>query len=421
MTDCVLGIDVGTSGVRVAAVDLKGQSLSFSTAALSPPSVINGHAMQDADEWWQAVSLALDRLERSQLNILAIAIDGTSGTILPIDQHGRPLGLASMYNDVADQDAVSRVNHIASETTAARGQTSPLARALPSLHASKSVIHQADWIAGQFLGHYQRTDENNALKTGYDPVLRRWPDWMDNLDFDLALLPEVVPAGQTLGSIVPTVADRFHLSRETQIIAGTTDGCAAFLASGAKDHGDGVTSLGTTLTIKLLSQMPIFAPHYGIYSHRIGDDWLAGGASNTGGAVLSHYFSVERMMELEAAIAPDHPTGYNYYPLLKPGERFPINDPTLPPRLDPRPAEDAIFLQALFEGIASIEALAYSRLAELGATPLTTFRSVGGAARNRAFTAIRARSLKVPIRDVLSDHAAVGVARLAWRGLGYAT
>lgn len=421
MTDCVLGIDIGTSGVRIAAIDLAGKVLSFSTSPLSPSEIRDGHATQNPDEWWQAVGTALDQLDHTSLTILALAIDGTSGTILPIDERGQPLRHASMYHDIADPDAVTNVEHAAPKSTAARGQTSPLARALSHLRAYHRIIHQADWIAGQFLGRYNMTDENNALKTGYDPVERRWPDWMNALEFDMSLLPNVVPAGYPYGLIAPAVADRFRLSRDTKIVAGTTDGCAAFLASGAMQHGDGVTSLGTTLTIKLLSDVPVFAPHFGIYSHRIGDDWLAGGASNTGGAVLAHHFSVEQMNALEVEMSPDQPTGLDYYPLLNPGERFPINDATLPPRMTPRPNSDAKFLQGLFEGIAQIEALAYHRLEELGATHLTSLRSVGGGARNRALTEIRSRALKVPMQIVLSDHAAVGVARLAWRGIGYAS
>ena len=44
------------------------------------------------------------------------------------------------------------------------------------LRRLRVVIHQADWIAGHFSGRFDVSDENNALKTGYDPVARRWPD-----------------------------------------------------------------------------------------------------------------------------------------------------------------------------------------------------------------------------------------------------
>jgi sugar (pentulose or hexulose) kinase len=264
------------------------------------------------------------------------------------------------------------------------------------------------------------TDENNALKTGYDPVTRRWPDWIEGTDFDPANLPRVVPAGTRVGTITRAMADAFKLPHDTAIIAGTTDGCAAFLASGASEAGDGVTSLGTTLTLKLLSAKPVFAPEFGIYSHRIGDQWLAGGASNTGGAAIAAHFSKDDIARLTPLLDPDHPTGLDYYPLPRPGERFPVNDPNFQPRLEPRPAETHVFFQAILEAIARIEAEAYAKLGELGASKLASIRTAGGGSANAAWTKMRLRALGVPEKPSLSEHAAVGTARLAWRGIGHA-
>ena len=154
-----------------------------------------------------------------------------------------------------------------------------------------------------------------------------------------------------------------------------------------------MTALGSTLVVKLLCDHPIFAPEFGIYSHRIGSTWLAGGASNTGGKVIEQFFPRDRLAALSAGLNPERPTGLNYYPLPKPGERFPINDPKLPPRLEPRPKDDTTFLQAILEGVAEVEALAYRKLAELGAPPLRSVRTVGGGAANSAWTKIRERKL----------------------------
>ena len=73
--------------------------------------------------------------------------------------------------------------------------------------------------------------------------------------------------------------------------AGTTDGCASFLATGASEVGDGVTALGSTLVLKLACAAPINSSTYGIYSHRVLGFWLAGGASNSGGAVIRSLFA----------------------------------------------------------------------------------------------------------------------------------
>jgi hypothetical protein len=277
------------------------------------------------------------------------------------------------------------------------------------------ILHQADWIAGQFSGRFDLSDENNALKTGYDPIARVWPDWIAAVGVEPDILPAVVPAGTTIGNVSAEGARRFGLLTDTVVVAGTTDGCAAFLATGAEKAGEAVTSLGSTLVVKLASDRPLFAPDYGLYSHRIGDLWLAGGASNTGGAVLAQFFTAEAIRETSSRIDPATPTGLNYYPLPAPGERFPINDPALESRMAPRPDDDAQFLQALLEGIANVEALAYRRLAELGGPPLACVYTVGGGGQNDGWSRIRASVLSVPLRTPASEEAAVGVARLALR------
>ena len=418
--DVVLGIDIGTSGIRIAATDSANGLKAMSQAAMAAPLQEGGRARQDAAIWWNALARAFKGLDLSGLNVRAIAIDGTSGTILPIDAAGNPLALASMYNDVCRTEDLARITPTAPRETAALGGTSPLARAMEIKGNAQRVIHQADWIMGRLSGRFDVTDENNALKSGYDPVAREWPRWIGEAGFDTALFPQVVPAGTRIGTITAEAAALFNLPQDTAIVAGTTDGCAAFLASGAADAGDGVTSLGTTLTLKLLSAKPVFAPDFGIYSHRIGEQWLAGGASNTGGAAIGAYFSKDDIARLTPLLEPDHSTGLDYYPLPKPGERFPVNDPAFAPRLEPRPTDDRVFFQGILESIARIEAEAYGKLAELGASKLASIRTAGGGAANAAWTKMRLRALGVPEKPSLSEHAAVGTARLAWRGIGHA-
>jgi sugar (pentulose or hexulose) kinase len=418
--EVALGIDVGTSGVRIVALDAALATRAMASASMAPPETSDGHIRQDAEVWWHATRAAFAQLDLGGLVVRALAVDGTSGTIVTVDGEGTPTGLASMYNDVASDAAVAAVAAAAPRETAALGRTSPLARALDLRRGDARLLHQADWIAGRLSGRFDVTDENNALKTGFDPRAREWPAWIETTGLRRNDLPRVIPAGTAIGSIHTETAAGLGLPADTVVVAGTTDGCAAFLASGARMPGDGVSSLGTTLTLKLLSATPVFAPAFGIYSHRLADTWLAGGASNSGGGVLASFFSREEIVSLSGQLQPDAPTGLDYYPLTMAGERFPINDPTLAPRLAPRPADDGRFLQGMLEGIAAIEAEGYRRLASLGASPLTTLRSVGGGSSNTAWTRIRQRALGAPFLPAMSDHAAVGTARLAWRGLGHA-
>jgi sugar (pentulose or hexulose) kinase len=280
----------------------------------------------------------------------------------------------------------------------------------------RHVLHQADWIAGLLSGHFGVSDANNALKTGYDPLAERWSDWIVCAGADPAKLPVVKRPGEPIGKVGPYGVG-LGLPERTIVCAGTTDGCASFLATGAAETGDGVTALGSTLVVKLLCDNPISAPQYGIYSHQIGDKWLAGGASNAGGRVIAHLFRKDRLDALTAGLNPDAPTGLHYYPLLAPGERFPINDPALPPRLEPRPKDEVKFFQAVLEGLAEVEALGFRRLAELGAPPLLSIRTVGGGAANAGWMRIRERITGARMAPALSEDACDGVARLALRSL----
>ncbi|WP_322416623.1 FGGY-family carbohydrate kinase [Mesorhizobium huakuii] len=417
MMPLFIGIDIGTSGARAVAM-----RPDFSIAGQSAVRLDRfGQDPRAPSAWWQAVQAALTELLSGidRTAVRAIAVDGTSGTLLPVDAAGRPLTEPLMYNDkVDDADTLAAIAREAPEASAAHGATSGLAKALRFQHLPgiAAVLHQADWIAANLSGRFDISDENNALKTGYDVEARRWPDWIAVTGMRMDLLPHVVEPGDVTGTLTAAAAELFGLSGDVVVVAGTTDGCASFLATGATTAGDGVTALGSSLTIKILSDRPISAPRFGIYSHRLGDTWLAGGASNSGGKVLARHFPLARIIELSAAIDPTTQTGLDYYPLSTAGERFPIADPTLPPRLSPRPADDADYLKAMFEGMAAIEALGYRRLAELGAPALTSVRSVGGGAANPAWTAIRQRKLGVDFLPTLSDEAAAGTARLALKG-----
>ncbi|UPK29907.1 FGGY-family carbohydrate kinase [Bradyrhizobium sp. 195] len=423
MAGVFLGIDVGTGGVRACAVDARGGKLGMESVPLPAPRQ-NGHAVdQDPELWWDVTAAAIGKLRR-KVDLQAVervSVDGTSGTLLLIDAAGRPCTPGLMYNDARAAAQAARIAAVAPSDSGALGASSALAKLLylsdrGEIGQARLAVHQADWIAGRLAGHHGISDENNVLKLGYDPVTRTWPGWLDELGVSRELLPKVLVPGTPFAVIDSAVASALGLSPAAHIAAGTTDGVAAFVATRADSPGDAVTSLGTTLVVKLLATRPIFAADQGVYSHRLGERWLAGGASNSGGGALLAHFTAADMERLTLQLQPETPTGLDYYPLPKPGERFPIADPALPARVTPRPLDDHRFFQALLEGIAGIEALAYRRLAELGAPKLRRLISVGGGAKNAAWTEIRRRALGVALTVAEETEASYGAALLALRG-----
>lgn len=418
--DCFVGIDLGTSGCRAIAIDAHAQTVAEAREPL-PGSArpAPGASEQDPQAWWRAVERVLRALTAQQPGrIRALSVDGTSSTLLLCDDRGAPVTPALMYDDSRAQAAAETIARTAPPDSPARGAGSALAKLLHLLpaHAGGTpvhAVHQADWVIGRLGAGFGISDENNALKLGYDVQQRCWPAWIDALALPAGVLPDVRPVGSVLGSIDTGVATALGLPADTLLVAGTTDSNAATLAAGIRDPGDAVTSLGSTLVLKICSPRPVAASRYGVYSHRLGERWLAGGASNTGGAVLRRYFSDAAIAELSTRIDPSHPLGLNYYPLPGPGERFPHNDPQYPPRMTPRPALAHEFLQAILEGIADIEAEGYRRLTELGAPAPRRVFSVGGGAVNETWRLIRERRLGVPVIRAAHTEAAYGTALIA--------
>ncbi len=187
--------------------------------------------------------------------------------------------------------------------------------------------------------------------------------------------------------------------------------CIRILGSGQKI----IPPSPFSTVIKLFSDKPLFAPEYGIYSHRLNNHWLVGGASNSGGKTLLQYFTQQQLDAMTPQLKPEQATGLNYYPLPTTGERFPYNDSLKKNITEPRP-DDVIFFQALLEGIANIEADAYKKLFALGATNPTKIFTAGCGAKNQAWKKIRERTTGVEITNAIHTEACYGSALLARDG-----
>ena len=416
-----LGIDFGTTGARSTIIDSQGTihcetEHTFAHAQQQPelPSV-----------WQNALWDSIEQIPPTIRNqVRAIALDGTSSTVMLCNTDGIPVGEPILYNDARGAAVTERLRAIAPDNHTVLSATSSLAKLLwfqdfREETAPTVFLHQADWLAFLLHGKLGISDYHNALKLGFDVDTLCYPNWLIEGIAGAATpeLPQVVAPGTPVGEVRAQVGDRFGFSRDCMICAGTTDSIAAFLASGVNLPGEAVTSLGSTLAVKLLSHTRVDDSRYGIYSHKLGDLWLVGGASNTGGAVLRHFFTDVELENYSTQIDPAQESLLDYYPLLKKGDRFPINDPNLPPRLEPRPTDSVEFLHGLLESIARIEARGYQLLQELGATALTKVYTAGGGAKNSVWSAIRQRYLKVAVERPVHTAAAYGTALLAMRGV----
>ena len=153
--------------------------------------------------------------------------------------------------------------------------------------------------------------------------------------------------------------------------------------------------MGTTIVLKKRVSAPIRS--IGITNHRINNQWICGGASNSGCGILSKFFSNIELEELSKQINPKKAANLGFIPLNCKGERFPINDPNLKSIVAPRPVSDALFLHGLLEGLANIELKGWKKLEELTGLFPEKIVTIGGGARNPQWRSIREKIIKVPI------------------------
>ena len=410
-------MDLGSSGIRVALIDRHG-AVPVELAAPYP-------APFDHPEGWRSGLISLCAQVPSPLRerVGAIAVDGTSGTLLLCRPDGSlasdALGLALPYHRACPQQAAAAAALVGLRAgpVAAASASGSLARALWLLEAAAEageagpwlLRHQADWLLGWLLGDWRWGEEGNNLRLGWDPQAQAWLGDIGAQPWSAAL-PQLCPAGTPLGCLGPAAAAALGLSPHCQVVAGSTDASAAVLAADPQP-GDGITVLGTTLALKQFSALPLQGP--GLSCQRLAGQWLVGGASNAGAGVLRRFYSDAQLAELSRQIDPRRGSGLALRPLPRPGERFPVDDPELEPILEPRPVSDALYLQALLEGLAAIERQGWQRLQELGAPPIRRVISLGGGARNPQWRAIRQRLLGVPVLNRPQCTAAQGMAKLA--------
>lgn len=407
-----LGLDFGTSGARACVLNEAGTIVHEDRI---PYCDANG---QTPEDWRVALHTLLRQLPAQvAAQLRRISLDATSASVLLCDAELQPLSPVLLYHDARALAQAKALEQLAPKGHNVCSASSGLAKFLwltQNFDPKKAAffMHQADWLCALLTGHGGTSDYHNALKSGYDVVNLCWPEWVMHLP-NSHLLPHVLAPGSLIAIIDPPMAQHFNINPACSIHAGTTDSIAAFIAAGVQHPGDAVTSLGTTLALKLLSTKRVEDAQYGVYSHKYGDLWLAGGASNAGGGVLRKFFADERLGRLSRCIDPTKISPLDYYPLPQTGERFPFNDPDLAPRLSPRPDDDVAFLHGLLQGLSRIEVAGYARLAELGSTPLRSVITSGGGASNPAWEKIRTRLLGVPVSQALHTEAAYGAALLA--------
>ncbi len=430
--DLFLGLDLGTQGARALVVDTGGEVVAQASTALEGAAITNlpaGWFEQDPKVWWNCCKSVLQKvvieLGTRAKSLRAMAVDSTSGTILPIDASGNPLRPAIMYNDGRATDEANVINEASGTFTEKLGYKFGASFALPKIlwlqnnepddfQKTWKVIHAADFIVGKLTGVYEISDNSNAMKTGYDLIDLCWPDFIKSL-IPEEKLPKVICPGDFLAEVSKECSQETGLPSGLPVVGGVSDGTAGFIASGAGNPGEWNSTLGTTLVVRGVSRDLIKDALGRIYCHRHPDGyWLPGGASNVGAECLQIVFPGEDYAELDSAISGLVPTGLLVYPLVKKGERLPfISSDAEGFEVGNAKNDKHTRYAGYLEGIAFVERWIYELMESLGAEVSGAIRATGGGAKSRIWLQIRSNVLNRPFIRPKITECAMGAAIIA--------
>ena len=426
----ILGLDIGTQGVRGVVCDEKGRIFAQST---SPFDDMNETANPDFKEqtpasWEQAVIDVISACVKSTGGTIdALSLDATSGTIVALDENKKPLTNGIMYNDSRSKEQAARVHAAAGAHEKALGYKFNASFALPKIlwimenepevyAKTWKFVHQSDYIYGLLTGNYGISDYSNALKTGYDLVNLKWPSFIGDLGIDMNKLPAVVAPGEKIENISQSAACATGLKTTAQVFAGATDGFVSALSAGLAVPGEWATVIGTTMVLKGLTKNLVLDPEGRIYSHRHPQGWwLPGGASNVGGICLNKYFGKDKFQEYDKEVMRLVPTGGIFYPLTVKGERFPFVSADAQGFYLGDSNEVKKYAAAM-EGVGYTERLSYELLQDLGCEVGDSVLTSGGACKSIEWLQIRADIMQKTLMVPDTTDAALGSAMLALSG-----
>ena len=423
-------MDFGTQSVRAVALDDRGTPLAAAAQPLTSRREGDRHE-QDPNEWVAAGIHVLRQVTRAlepSVRIRALAVSGTSGTVVPVDAvTGEPRGAAAMYDDRRGAAYLPRVAEAGAEVWSRLGYRMQESWALPKMLQMRDegaldgggivFASQPDVMVGVLAGRLLRSDLSSALKSGADLDSASWPEnVLDRLGLPLGALNELAASGECVGEVDADAADRTGLPVGCAIVAGMTDGCAAQIAAGALTPGSWNSVLGTTLVIKGSASLRLSDPSGAVYAHRAPFDagWYPGGASSTGAGAVTRMLPGRDLNALTADLAPDIDPPLAY-PLVGRGERFPFLAANAV-GIMPAPSSDLETFSAILHGVAYIERLAFDLLASTGYGLDGALLLTGGGSRNPWWTQLRADMLGRVVQLPVHSEGAAGMAILAAAG-----
>ncbi len=456
--DCVMGIDVGTSGVKVLIVSGDGSVVASSGAEYPLLSPRPGWAEQDPNVWWEATVQAIRECIAAagkasavgKVDVLAVGLTGQMHGSVFLDSRGDVLRNAILWCDGRTE---KQCEEIADTVGGSRLIDLTLNRALPGFTAPKivwlsendpetyaatrKVLLPKDYIRYRLTGSYA-TDVSDASGTLlFDVASRRWSDEMlEALGISRAWLPECFESPEVVAHVTAAASSATGLAVGIPVVAGAGDQAAGAVGNSIVSQGQASCVLGTSGVLFWSCDAPAYDRQARLHSfcHAVPGKWHLMGVTLAAGGSLRWFRDAlcesEKQRakaegideyELITALAEQIEPGCEglvFLPYLS-GERTPYSDPKARGAfigLSLRHTK-AHMARAVLEGVALSLCDCTELAQEVGVHTSRVYAS-GGGARSGLWRSILADCLDVEVVRVGADEGpAYGAAILASVGV----
>jgi xylulokinase len=449
--DVLLGIDIGTSGCKVMAIDTAGGLIDEGFAEYQTLRPQPGYSEQNPDDWYRVVSQLLCALfARGKCRpgrIAALGLDGSTHNAVLADGEFAPLRPAIMWTDQRSAPQASQLDLLAGERIFETAYQRPSPTwTLPQLlwlkehepdvlARTEHVLFTKDYVRYRLTGTWETDHIEAQGSLLYDMKRRAWSSELCGMaGLPAETLPPLVSPTCVTGAVTARAASETGLAEGTPVVAGCSDSAVEDYAAGAVRPGQMIIKLATAGNVNVMTAEP--HPHRATltYSHVIPGLWYTVVATNTA-ASAERWFrdlccseEVEQakargttayaLMHRMAAQVPPGADGLFFHPYLL-GERAPYWDPNLRGSFVGVTMSHGKphFLRALMEGVA------YSlrdcfRIVEQMDLPVNEVRLIGGGARSTFWSQIISDIFARPVVRPARCDASFGSALLAGVGIG---
>jgi xylulokinase len=436
-----LGIDLGTSGVKLVLLDESHRVVALADAALEMSRPHPLWSEQDPQDWWGALCQAMEQLRglapHALAAVRAIGLSGQMHGAVLLDAGQCVLRPAMLWNDgraFAECAELERIEPRSREITgnqAMPGFTAPkllwVRRHEPDLFAQvRTVLLPKDWLRLKLTGELV-SDMSDASGTLWlDVAARRWSTAMlEACGLTPGRMPRLVEGSAVGGELLRDLAHAWGLPASVAVAGGAGDNAASAVGVGAVRAGQGFVSLGTSGVIFLAGDAFQPAPQLAIhaFAHALPGRWHQMSVMLSAASALSWATRLTARRDEAALLAQAallRPAERVRAPLFLPylsGERTPHNEPRASGvlvglRQDHGPGDIGY---AVVEGV--VFGLMDGWRAMRGDTPqIDELALVGGGARSDLLAQLLASGLGCVLRrhEGAQAAAAIGAARLAW-------